>query len=89
MPWTVTTLYRTCVWPRVHRCWATRAPTNPNPNPYSNPTNQVLGNACSDAFDQAAAQTRAQLRGTVVLRQLLRLLGTTERTSLLQPQPQP
>ena len=50
---------------------------------------QVLGNACSDAFDQAAAQTRAQLRGTVVLRQLLRLLGTTERTSLLQPQPQP
>ena len=88
MPWDVTTLYRTCVLPRVHRCWATRAPTNPNPNPNSNP-NQVLGNACSDAFDQAAAETRAQLRGTVVLRQLLRLLGTTERTSLLQPQPQP
>jgi hypothetical protein len=43
----------------------------------------VLGNACSDAFDQAAAQTRAQLRGTLILPQLLRLLGTTERSTLL------
>ena len=47
---------------------------------------QVLGNACSDAFDEAAAETRAQLRGSGVLRQLLRLLEISEiaeRTTLL------